>query len=323
MSRRHALDASPDTIHWGHFDARLTPVLTVASGDVVRLTSVNGVADIMERCPHGILPEHRAVLDRCAPDMGRHIITGPVAIAEARPGDVLEVSIEAIDLMVPWGFNASRPGLGALPERFPSFRADFYPIDLEARTVSLPFGPRLALEPFFGIMAVAPPPAWGRVSAMEPRENGGNIDCRELQAGARLFLPVFTEGALFSAGDGHAIQGDGEVSLTALETCLAGDFRLTVRPGRRLARPVALTPVHLVTMAFDPDLDRAAETALSDMLDMLVSLEGWREAEAYAFASMACDLRITQVVDGNKGVHAMVRRDLLVSRGELFSPSDD
>jgi acetamidase/formamidase len=322
MSRRHALDASPDTIHWGHFDARLKPVLTLASGDVVRLSSVNGGADIVERCPYAILPQHRAILDRCTPDMGRHIITGPVAVAEARPGDVLEILIEAVDLVAPWGFNASRPGLGALPDRFPSFRADFYPIDLEGRTASLPFGPRLALEPFFGIMAVAPPPAWGRVSAMEPRANGGNIDCRELQAGSRLFLPVFAEGALFSAGDGHAIQGDGEVSLTALETCLAGDFRLTVRRGRRLARPVALTPAHLVVMAFDPDLDRAVETALGDMLDLLVSLEGWREDDAYAFASMACDLRITQVVDGAKGVHAMVRRELLRSRGELFSPLD-
>jgi acetamidase/formamidase len=252
--------------------------------------------------------------------MGRHIITGPVAVAGAMPGDVLEVSIEAVDFLVPWGFNASRPGLGALPERFPEFRADFYPIEIASRSAALPFGPRLALAPFFGIMAVAPPLAWGRISAMEPRENGGNIDCRELQAGSRLFLPVFVEGALFSAGDGHAIQGDGEVSLTALETCLRGDFRLDLRRGRRLGRPVALTPSHLLTMAFDPDLDRAAEAALSDMLDLLVALEGWRDTEAYAFASMACDLRITQVVDGHKGVHAMVRRDLLASRGELFQP---
>lgn len=315
---RHDLDATPDTIHWGHFDARLRPVLTIASGDVVRVSSVNGVADIVAHCPFDILPQHQAILDRCTPDMGRHIITGPIAVQGALPGDVLEVSIEAVDLLVPWGFNASRPGLGALPHRFPDFRADFYEIDVATRTANLPFGPRLDLAPFFGIMAVAPPLAWGRVSAMEPRANGGNIDCRELQAGSRLFLPVFVEGALFSAGDGHAVQGDGEVSLTALETCLRGDFGLIVRRGRPLSRPVALTPSHLVTMAFDPDLDQAAATALSDMLDLLVVLEGWREADAYAFASMACDLRITQVVDGNKGVHAMVRRDLLASRGELF-----
>lgn len=318
MSHVHVLEAGPDTIHWGHFDATLKPALTVSSGDIVRMSSVNGVEDILAHCPGDILPEHRAILAHCKPDMGRHIITGPVAVSGAQPGDVLEVSIENIDFLVGWGFNASRPGLGALPKRFSTFRVDFYSLDLTRHSVHLPFGPQLALDPFFGIMGVAPPPEWGRISAMEPRANGGNMDLRELRVGARLFLPVFVEGALFSAGDGHAVQGDGEVSLTALETCLRGDFRLTLRRGRQIERPVALTADHLITMAFHQDLDIAAELALSDMIDLLASLEGWQPHDCYAFASMACDLRITQVVDGNKGVHAMVNRHVLGSKGELF-----
>jgi acetamidase/formamidase len=318
MTKRHHLEATPETIHWGHFDASLPPVLTIASGDVVRIASVNGVADILEHCPFELLPQHRAILERCKPDRGRHIMTGPVAVEGARPGDVLEVEIGQIDFLVPWGFNATRPGLGALPSRFPAWRSEFFQIDMNARTTQLPFGPELRLRPFFGMMGVAPPPAWGRISAMEPRANGGNIDLRDLCEGARLFLPVFADGALFSAGDGHAIQGDGEVSLTALETCLAGEFRLTVRHGRSLARPAALTTDHLITMAFDEDLDRAAATALSDMLDLLIDLEGWKDTDAYVFASMACDLRVTQLVNGNKGIHALVSRQLLSSRGELF-----
>lgn len=319
MSRRHILDARPETIHWGHFDASLTPVLNIASGDVVRMSSVNGVSDILARCPSDVLPEHRAILESCTPDLGRHIITGPVSIEGALPGDVLEVEVQAIEFLVPWAFNATRPGLGALPLRFQAFRVNFYELDITGRSAALPFGPCLALKPFFGIMGVAPPPEWGRVSAMEPRANGGNIDLKEITAGARLYLPVFARGALFSAGDGHALQGDGEVSLTALETCLAGDFKLTVRKGRTLTQPAALTQEHLITLAFDPDLDRAAEAALSNMIDLLVSLEGWKEDEAYAFASMACDLRITQLVDGNKGVHAMVARSHLKSGGALYN----
>jgi len=149
------------------------------------------------------------------------------------------------------------------------------------------------------------------VSSVPPREFGGNIDNKELIAGSSLFLPVFTEGALFSAGDGHAVQGDGEMDVTALETCMDGCFQLILHPGRTLDAPRALTPTHLITMGFDADLDEAARQASHRMLDWLTALTGWSREQAYIFSSLACDIRITQLVNQNKGVHAMVRRNLL------------
>jgi acetamidase/formamidase len=185
------------------------------------------------------------------------------------------------------------------------------PIDRKRNTCSLPWGVTIPLRPFFGILAVAPAAVYGRVSSIEPREYGGNIDNKELVVGSSLFLPVQVPGALFSAGDGHAVQGDGEVCLTALETALEGDIELVLHKGARLRRPRALTPGHCITMAFDPDLDNAAREALRDMIAWLGELKGWSALDAYTTCSLACDLHITQIVDGNKGVHAMFPRHLL------------
>jgi acetamidase/formamidase len=178
-------------------------------------------------------------------------------------------------------------------------------------TAKLAWGPTIPLQPFFGILATAPRPEYGRISSIEPREFGGNVDCKEYVAGTSVFLPVFVPGANFSAGDGHAVQGDGEVCLTALETCLEGTFELELHKGLKLAMPRALTPTHYITLGFDTDLDDAAKQALRDMIAWLVQLKGWKPAEAYVFCSLACDLHVTQLVDGNKGIHAMVARRLI------------
>ena len=186
------------------------------------------------------------------------------------------------------------PGVVTQPD--PSTREPF------ARAVRVPVRPHL------GVIGVGPPD--GRVSSIPPGEFGGNVDCKEYVAGSSVFLPVFVPGANFSCGDGHAVQGDGEVCLTALETCLRGTFELIVHK-RKLDLPRAITPAHYITLAFDPDLDQAAKTALRAMIAWLVEMKGWKKEEAYVFCSLACDLHVTQVVDGNKGVHAMVSRDLL------------
>ena len=178
-------------------------------------------------------------------------------------------------------------------------------------TAKLAWGPTVPLRPFFGILAVAPRPEYGTISSVEPREFGGNIDNKELVPGSSLFLPVFVPGANFSCGDGHAVQGDGEVCLTALETCLDGTFDLVLHKGRRLAFPRAVTPTHYIAMGMDPDLDDAAKQALRDMIRWLVEMKGWKPDEAYVFCSLACDLHVTQLVDGNKGIHAMVARNLV------------
>lgn len=306
---KHALDPTPATVHWGHFDARIPPRLTVDSGDTVVVDTVSGWQDVAD--PAVFAPAHREIVTTLKPDMGPHILTGPIAVRGAEPGDTLEVRVRSVELTADWGWNVIRPLRGTLPEDFPEFQARVIPIDRKTMTAQLAWGPRVPLQPFFGILAVAPPPAYGKVSSVEPREYGGNIDCKEFVAGTSLYLPVFVPGANFSCGDGHAVQGDGEVCLTALETCLKGTFELVLHKRRALAMPRALTPTHYITFGMDVDLDDAAKQALRDMIRWLVELKGWKPAEAYVFCSLACDLHVTQLVDGNKGIHAMVARNLL------------
>jgi acetamidase/formamidase len=182
-------------------------------------------------------------------------------------------------------------------------------------TARLPWGLHLQLRPFFGIMAVAPPPAWGVVPTPPPRRNGGNIDNKELVAGTTLFLPVFVDGALFSVGDGHAAQGDGEVCLTAIETGPVGTFELIVRDDLQLRWPVAETPTHWITMAFDPDLDNCVVLALREMIALVQTRAGLSREDAYMLCSLAADLRVTQVVNGSKGIHIMLDKRLLTRVG--------
>ena len=310
MPKTHRLDPSPETVHWGYFDAALPARIEVESGDTVVVDTVSGWPAV---APDEALytPAHRDIFTKAKQELGAHILTGPVAVRGARPGDTLEVRIRKIELTADWGWNVIRPLRGTLPEDFPNFERRTLAIDREAMRAKLPWGPSVPLSPFFGIMATAPRPEYGRISSVEPREFGGNMDCKEFVAGTSLFLPVFVPGANFSAGDGHAVQGDGEVCLTALETCLRGTFELTVRKDLRLSVPRAVTPTHYITMGFDPDLDDAARQALRDMIAWLVAMKGWAPEQAYVFCSLACDLHVTQLVDGNKGIHAMVSRELL------------
>ncbi len=310
MPSSHTLLATPDTVRWGALDAKIAPCLTVRPGDTVTIETVSG--NPIDLGNAGMLAaNHRQICETLKPWPGPHILTGPVAVEGAEPGDTLEVRIKAIELTVDWGWTLIRPLRGTLPEDYPQFHRYITPIDRHAGTAKLSWGPTIPLAPFFGVMAVAPRPEYGVCSTVEPREYGGNMDNKELVAGTSLHLPVFVPGANFSAGDGHAVQGDGEVCLTALETCLEGTFELVLHKRQRLEMPRAVTPTHLIAMGFDPDLDDAAKQALREMIRWLVDLKGWTSEQAYAFCSLACDLRVTQLVDGNKGVHAMVKRTLL------------
>jgi len=310
MARQHQLDPTPDTVHWGFFDARLPACLQVESGDTVVVDTVSGYLEVAPD-PALYRADHREIIEKLKPVLGPHILTGPIAVRGAEPGDTLEVRIKAIELTADWGWNVIRPLRGTLPEDFPEFQTRVIELDRRSGHGKLAWGPSVPLQPFFGILATAPRAEYGRISTVEPREFGGNIDCKELIPGTSLFLPVFVPGALFSAGDGHAVQGDGEVCLSALETCLKGTFELVLHKTMRLAMPRAITPAHYITFGFDPDLDDAAKQALRDMIAWLVQMQGWKPAEAYVFCSLACDLHVTQLVDGNKGIHAMVRRELL------------
>jgi len=242
---------------------------------------------------------------------GSHILTGPVAVKGAKPGQVLEVRILDVKLRQDWGFNVIRPLAGTLQDDFHATRLIHIPLDAKRNVGRMPWGLELPLAPFFGIMAVAPPKAWGRITSIVPRAHGGNLDNKELVAGATLFLPIFEAGALFSCGDGHGAQGDGEVCITAIETALQGTFELIVRDDLSFTYPRAETPEHYITMGMDPDLDQCAVIALRDMLKLICERTNLSREDAYTLCSLAADLRVTQTVNGSKGIHVMLKKSLL------------
>jgi len=308
----HNLAASPATVHWGYFEAALKPKLTVRSGDRVRIETVSGAVDVLPAAPFTVLPQHRDILEKVSRRMvPGHILTGPVAVEGTRPGDVLEIRVHEVELTADWGWNVIRPLMGTLPEDFPDYHLTHIGLDRARMRGRLPWGGEVPLQPFFGVMGVAPPAAWGTLSSVVPRAFGGNLDCKELGAGAVLLLPVFVEGALFSAGDGHATQGDGEVNVTAIETCLAGTFELTVRRDLKLDFPRAETASHHITFGIDPVLDAAAKQALRGMIALICERRNLSREEAYTLCSLACDLHVTQLVNQHKGVHAMLPKSVL------------
>lgn len=307
------LKASPETCAWGYFDASLDPVLEVESGDLVVIDTVSGAPEHTPAAADGfyVPAELFDIHAKSSRQLPGHILTGPVGIVGAKVGQVLEVQIVDVQLRQNWGWNVIRPLAGTLPDEFPVARSTIIPLSLETMTADLSWGLELPLKPFFGVMGVAPPPNWGRISTIQPRAHGGNIDNKELVAGTTLYLPIFTEGALFSCGDGHAAQGDGEVCVTAIETALQGKFRFVLREDLQLTYPRAQTPTHLITMGMHEDLDRCAEMALRDMIAWMIQRTGLGREDAYMLCSLAGDLRITQTVNGNKGVHMMMETALL------------
>jgi acetamidase/formamidase len=306
----HHLIASPDTVHWGHLDARIPARLFVDSGDQVVIDTFSGGKDDWGGDLAILSPAHREIIEKVPRIAGPHILTGPVAVNGAEPGDTLEVRIKDIELSTDWGYNLIHPGRGTLPEEFPIERQRTLPINRQSMTTKLPWGPTIPLRPFFGILAASPPMKRGMLSSVPPENFGGNMDNKELIPGSSLFLPVFVPGANFSTGDGHAVQGDGEMDLTALETCMRGTFELVLHK-RFLNFPRAITPTHYISMGFNPDLNLATQQASSNMLTWLEEMTGWKREEAYTFCTFACDLHVTQFVNKNKGVHAMVRRELI------------
>jgi acetamidase/formamidase len=312
-AKTHVLQSRPDTVHWGFFDAALEPVLTVDSGDRVVVECVSGNPDWMPAKSTGfeVLPELKDIHLRAKQGTGNHILTGPIFVRGAAIGDVLEVRILDIELRQNWGYNLFRPYGGTLAEDFPHYRLIHVALDKTSNMAILPSGLKVPMRPFFGQLAVAPRKSFGRQNSKEPREFGGNLDCRELIAGSTIYLPTWNEGALFSTGDGHAAQGDGEVNGTAIETALKGTFEFHVRKDLHWRLPRAETSTHLITFGLDADLDDAARQALREMIDWITALSGISKDEAYSLSSFAVDLRVTQTVNNIKGVHAMIERSIL------------
>jgi acetamidase/formamidase len=305
---QRTVSVTPSTIQWGFFASDAKPVLIVASGDVVTMDTICGIPEMLEQLgaaaddPLREMKEMYIKVKNRGP--GPHFLTGPVAIEGAMPGDVLEIDILDIKLRSPYGWMMIQPEAGALPQEFPYLRKKLVPLDRGNMVAAFAPGIRIPVHPFFGAMGVAPP--MGRLSSGPPSYNAGNLDNKWLIAGAKVFIPVHVPGALFSVGDGHAAQGDGEVSLTAIETNLTGLFRLIVRKDMKLRWPRAETPTHIITMGLHESLDEAARGATREMIDYLVTMRGLSRDDAYMLTSAAADLHVTQVVDGVKGVHAML-----------------
>jgi acetamidase/formamidase len=328
----HELPATPDTVHWGYFDASLTPVLTVRSGDVVRIEALTHHAgdapDLL--MDEGIERVFAEVDDR---GPGPHLLTGPIAVAGAQPGDVLQVDILSTEARVPYGSNFAGHW-GQLYDEFAKERVTIFELDLEAMlgrarfaydwtatpladrpgTIVVPdpsarepalYGVVVPLRPHFGTMGVAPAQP-GRHSSIPPGDHGGNIDNWRIGAGARMLYPVQVAGALLSVGDPHVSQGDGEVSGTALEASLNGLLRLTVRRDLDIRVPVLETPTELLVHGFGDDLDEAMRAASLRTIALLGSRYSLSRDDAYAFMSVAVDFTVTQVVDARQGVHARI-----------------
>ncbi|HUQ90765.1 MAG TPA: acetamidase/formamidase family protein [Bryobacteraceae bacterium] len=319
LAERHTLASTPKTVHWGYYDATQAAVLRVRSGDSVEIrTAMIDSPEELERA--GVAAAqidtasreiHREIKSR---GPGPHILTGPIFIEGAEPGDTLEVRIDSVRLGLPYALNLFLPGLGVLPEDFPYEYRKIVRLDEKRMVAHFAPGVEIPLRPFFGSMGVAPPQALGRINSAPPWIHAGNLDNKELVAGTTLHIPVHVRGALFSVGDAHAGQGNGEVSLTALETVLTGVFHFTVRKGQRLRWPRAETPAHYITMGFDENLDTAIRTAVREMIDLLVVRYKLSREDAYLLVSDAADLSLTQLVDGKRGVHVMIPKGLFIGR---------
>jgi acetamidase/formamidase len=286
LSAQQTLLATPSTVAWGYYWAKAKPALTVHSGDTVVIQTLSTCGSPERLATLGVKPadipayvaDIYAKVPASEKGPGGHILTGPVAITEAQPGDVLEVRIQKIIIDVPWACNSFGVGRGFLPDDFPYSHSRLIPLDRDRMTGAFAPGVTIPLHPFFGSMGIAPPESAGRYNSAPPWMHAGNIDNKDLVAGTTLFIPVHAPGALFEAGDGHAGQGNGEVDITALETQLTGTFQFIVHK----AQPGP----HLPALTRD---------------------------DAYQLISTACDVNITQLVDTKSGVHVLCPKALFTT----------
>lgn len=313
--RLYHLDPTPSTVAYGYYWAEAKPVLRVQSGDEVDVgTLITSTPTRLEGAgvaPAAVQQSLRDIVDSVKDrGPGGHILTGPIYVEGADSGDVLEVRIEKIDLAIPYAYNAFGSRSGFIPEDFPYSRMRIIPLDKQRMVAHFAPGVDIPLHPFFGSIGDAPPAALGRVSSAPPGIFAGNLDNKELVAGTTLYIPVWTKGALLEIGDGHAGQGNGEVDITALETSLRGRFQLIVRKDMHLAWPRAESPTHYITMGIDSNLVVATKNAIRQAIDFLVSNKGLSRDDAYMLVSTACDVDITELVDGTLGVHVMIPKRL-------------
>lgn len=298
------LEPDDRTLH-GYFSRDYAPVLTVDPGDSVRVRTLDafwsaGPYTGGEHPDRPKVPQHR-------PGYG-HALTGPIAVRGALPGMALEVRVDAV-VPAPWGTTVSGGWPSPFNERYGvtgTRVVHTWELDVAAGIGRNQYGHSVTLRPFLGVMGM-PPAEPGEHSTIPPRTHGGNLDCKELVAGSTLYLPVPVPDALFSVGDGHARQGDGEVGGTAIECPMDRvDLTFGLREDLALSGPVARTPAGWVTMGVADDQTDATYQALESMFALLGRLYGVSRQDAIALASVAVDLRVTQIVNQVVGVHAVL-----------------
>ncbi len=340
----------PETVTWGWFPIDRPPVLTIQSGDTVRIDTLSHAGATQDEEPDTFLRafgvESEEILqdvrdfwasrsDRPREGRSVHVITGPIYIDGAEPGDMLEVRILEVTTRVPYGVNNTGPTSGVFGGSYPGARPDDAPLDMprtrhlirtatvEGREVAL-FSPdiHVPLAPFMGVMAVAPADlvvgqpgvtVSGVQSSRPPGPFGGNMDVKDLTAGTTLYLPVFQPGARFYVGDPHSAQGDGEVSGTAIEQSLSGVFNFTLHKGRSIAAPRAETATHYIMMGIDLDLDRALRMAVREVVNFLVEEKGLTPDKAFSLASIAVDFHVAEAVDLTQLVSGKIPKSLFLS----------
>lgn len=309
----HHLAATPETVAWGYYSAAAKPVLRVQSGDTVEVeTLITNSPQGLERAglpPNEVQQSLRDITTKVTDKgPGGHILTGPIYIEGAEPGDVLEVRILGISFPIAYAYNGCS---GFLPENCGQPRhTQIIPLDTARMVATVDSTIQIPMHPFFGSIGDAPPPDSGRLSSNPPGTHAGNMDNRSLTVGTTLYIPVHVAGALLEIGDGHAAQGDGEVDQTAIETSLTGRVQVIVRKDLHFTWPRAETSTDLMTMGMDKDLTQATRVAVQQMVDLLGEQLGLSRDKAYALASVAADLKIAELVDGNVCVYMTIPKNI-------------
>ena len=311
------LNPSAATVVWGYYWSEARPVLHIQSGDYVRVRTV--LTNSPERLEAAGVPpgqveqelrDVQAVKDR---GPGGHVLTGPIYVDGADSGDVLEVRFDSINMAIPYGYNAIGQA-GFLSDEIFSRKLRIIQLDREKMIGHFADGIDVPLHPFFGSVGVAPPAYAGRWNSAPPWIHGGNLDNKDLVAGTTLYLPVWVKGALLEIGDGHAAQGNGEVDITAIETSLIAKLHIVVHKGRSIPWPWAESPTHIITMGDDRDLNAATHIAVRQMIRYLMEEKKMSQEDAYMLCSVAADVNITELVDGNVGVHVLLPKAVFVKK---------
>jgi len=324
--RVHAVESTKETVRLGVFDANLPPIVTVDSGDTISFP--NTWSHFLNEMQPGVPVDKLAKMRVDNPGKGPHSIIGPIAVNKAEPGDVLEIRYRKLEPF-PWGAVFNNPGslgTGLLPQDYAQGQVKYMDLDLQAMKAPFARDINVPLKPFQGTLGLAPPDGYypplspGVTSSVPPGPHGGNLDLSELAEGSSLFIPVWKSGALIFTGDSHAVQGDGEICLTALETRMK-EMRIQVvlHKQKNFAWPVAETDTHWIVVGLDKDLNIAMASAARNAIKFLATRSGMTELDAYALCSIAVSFRVTQVVDIVRGVHAMIPKSLFTGalRGQI------